>query len=89
MTCSDKMENTHQGEAMHISTAEHHQDHNEADDCSPFCVCQCCHTSPVLLQTQENDLIKFAKMVSLPPKTTYSASLSMGFPNTIKEPPRA
>lgn len=30
---------------LHAQNSQDHEGHSETDDCSPFCVCQCCQTS--------------------------------------------
>jgi len=35
---------------FHAQSNQDHDGHSESDGCSPFCVCQCCHT-PVILSS--------------------------------------
>lgn len=42
------------GELTEIESQSHtqddHDDHSDADNCSPFCVCNCCQTNIVLME---------------------------------------
>ncbi len=38
----------------HFHTPDEHGDHSGADNCSPFCVCNCCQTNFVLLESDRS-----------------------------------
>ncbi len=45
-----------------LSQDEGHQDHSEHDDCSPLCVCHCCHLHYVV---HDHNEIQFLKPYSI------------------------
>ena len=44
-----------------VATADKHQGHEnkQADECSPFCVCHCCHTH---FQAQKIELVEYTTL---------------------------
>ena len=49
MPCVDILENCglHQCDTVLCPQNSHSQEHNDIDNCSPFCVCNCCQVSVV------------------------------------------
>ncbi len=53
--CDDAKAEDACGTEVHLhSAADQDHDHSEADFCSPFCSCQCCHTNIIPAETSIN-----------------------------------
>lgn len=88
MPCDDINETKNSGvESSFLTQCNQHNDgHAESDDCSPFCICQCCHT-PVIMNTffVRTSVVSF----TIQDKLGYYESLNANsFINTVWHPPQ-
>ncbi len=71
---------------VEISKTDNHNEHNDTDDCSPFCICSCCSTT---ISSHTLSFNYFDKLVFLAKK--YSAFKSSNYSNvsiSIWQPPK-
>lgn len=85
--CADNADHSHKDES-HIAISHTHSDADghHTDMCSPFCLCQCCHTSVVELEVP---FVPEALATLEPLKSNYNRNFQSGFPTGILHPPRA
>ena len=62
-----------------------HDPESDDDHCSPFCVCQCCHSHFVVNHVSYPNLISIHNMVEI---TVYLAFFSKGCLDSILQPPQ-
>ncbi len=68
-----------------LSTGDNHQ-HQDADLCSPFCICQCCHISATHFNTSDTKLdITYISTQDF----FYLNGTEKDFTSSILQPPRA
>jgi hypothetical protein len=87
MPCGDDMvvSNNNEYSISHVEDSSHNHDSESEDNCSPFCICQCCG-SPINLPL--NDLIssnKKAENSNLYPN--YIFNYSFDFKGGVWHPP--
>lgn len=73
--------------SLHIDTKSSTDTHLE-DTCSPFCICNCCHSSGFY---KSNDYIKRAVTVNIfieTQATEYTSAFFSNFHNSIWQPPQ-
>ncbi len=57
---------------------DEHGDHAEADNCSPFCVCNCCQTNIVLIETTNELSDEFTTIVHISKIKAFNSTSSFG-----------
>ena len=70
------------GEADHSG----HDHSSDEDLCSPFCVCQCCHTDVVNFEKIELVATEIELTSTVP---GFSGRLLSPYPDSLLQPPRA
>lgn len=84
MSCPDVVENSNVESVLH---AESNHDHTPStDNCSPFCVCHCCHTH-VTTNNHYYEGIIFQQVFIW--KSPYTDAIDEGFPDSSFHPPIA
>jgi len=66
-------------------TQDEHGDHSDADNCSPFCVCNCCQTNFVLMQITNELSVAFSTIEHVDKARTFISISSFG----LWRPPKA
>jgi hypothetical protein len=60
----------------------------ESDDCSPFCICSCCHFSTAYQFKTFSVTNKIMVSAILRPNFSYQNPYSQAYENTIWQPPK-
>ncbi len=68
-----------------LENSDDHDHEDEADDCSPFCVCQCC-SNHFTNDTAFCELSVFSPAIDR--SSIFKDNLTNSYLNTILEPPR-
>lgn len=88
MPCTDIAVNRNQDFSKIEKSHDHASHPDEADSCSPFCICNCCGT-PIL---NLNSTLLFANLnisqISKTPISTYKTPLFSKFFGSIWQPPQ-
>jgi len=64
------------------------QDHEESDNCSPFCICSCCHFSTVYQFKSFSVTNKLTTFAISRPEFSYQNPYSQTYKNSIWQPPK-
>ncbi|WP_404818009.1 DUF6660 family protein [Reichenbachiella ulvae] len=84
-TCSDQVA-SEQEVAITEHAADEGHSHGESDDCSPFCICHCCHSHTVFHSIHYSTGIGLEPIVEL--QSNYRTLLSDLRVNAIWHPPQ-
>ncbi len=86
MPCGDRSDCSMKGKATVSSSTNHQQHKNDAEHCTPFCICSCCSTS---LSTNTVTLYTFSNQV-FEKKTygDYNNPICSDLSLAIWQPPR-
>jgi hypothetical protein len=84
--CADNLYGSHSTETEMGSPTNGNHQHNNGDQCSPFCTCNCC-TSPVI---QQEFIIQFDKFALLQeyPVPEYVSAITSNYLTSIWQPPQ-
>ncbi len=69
----------------HFHSQDDHDDHSDADNCSPFCVCNCCQTNIVLMESNNDFSDDYSTIEHLNKAKTFISISSFG----LWRPPEA
>lgn len=73
--------------SVHDEADHSGHDHSSGEDlCSPFCVCQCCHTDVVNFEKVEFTAAEIELTSTVP---LFKGRLLSPFPKSLLQPPRA
>jgi hypothetical protein len=87
MPCADAQINIENGKASMYATRNATSDKHFGDNCSPFCICNCCHTNVFYrtLDSVENNVVTlFTEKKTI----EYNSTLFSDFHNSIWQPPQ-
>jgi hypothetical protein len=82
--CADEV-NAESVEITSVNTDGDHDHESDEDLCSPFCVCQCCHSHFVANHAYYPNLISLVQVIQ---KTEYNAYFTNGYLDSILQPPQ-
>lgn len=89
MPCADQQLIPIRGELAHTHNEADHSGHDHSSDedlCSPFCVCQCCHTDVVYFEKLELVAAEIELTSTVP---EFKGRLLSPYPESLLQPPRA
>lgn len=87
MPCGDGENHSHKAEAQTVIAQSHGDDaEHHTDLCSPFCLCQCCHTNAVDFGEA---FVALSTAKIQPLQSRYQRSFKGEFYTKILQPPRA
>ena len=67
-------------EKIHLAEQNgHNDDHNNKDNCSPFCMCDCCHSHVVVCEKQQDNIIDIEKITLTPYSVNIYPLYTFGF----------
>ncbi|WP_394340435.1 DUF6660 family protein [Marinoscillum furvescens] len=82
--CADETEPDSVEISYEESGSDH--DHNKSEDlCSPFCVCNCCHSHLIVQQIFISEL---GALIFPLKRSAYNAPITSGFIGSLLQPPQ-
>lgn len=83
--CSDTAPTQDDTQTEVVSTQDIDHEHQDSDDCTPFCQCHCCHVHTLDIRTAAFEPIDLAISDHI---FLHFDSLGEDIPHTLLQPPR-